>query len=155
MIHIQDRCAYTTSGGGVIRLPVAPGGSLPSETKNAKIELTGFMVDGEKAALTYTFGFTARSGITIQRVMVEDVTGPTAVRLVDDSSPVLESRYWKGFSSPKSARDDTLAWLQSSGNTEKVFRFTITFTDGEIESIYQASIWSGQSKPIIRKALKI
>lgn len=147
--------SYTIAGGELIQLPLAAGGALPSQTKNAKIEVTGFMVNDEKAELTYTFGFSALSGRSLKRVVVEDVSGPTAVRLVDDASPVLDSRYWKGFSTPRRAGDETLGWLHAPGNTEKVFRFVITFADGETESIYQASIWRGQSKPIIRKALKI
>jgi hypothetical protein len=147
--------SYTIAGGEVVQLQVAPGGALPSQTKNTKVEVAGFMIDGDKAEITYVFGFTSQSGKPLQRVTVEDVTGRTAVPLVDDRSPALDSRYWKGFSTPSKAGGDTLAWLQVSGNTEKVFRFIITFTDGQTETIHQASVWSGQAKSLIKKALKM
>lgn len=113
------------------------------------------MIDADNAEITYMFGFTSKSGKPLQRVTVEDVTGRTAVPLVDDKSPALDSRYWKGYSAPSKVGGDTLAWLQVSGNTEKVFRFIITFTDGQTETIYQASVWSDQAKSLAKKAVKM
>jgi hypothetical protein len=147
---------FPVSGGNTVSLPFARGGALSSQTSDVKIEVTGFMVDAEKSELTYTFGFTEKNGKTPMRVTVEDVTGATAVELVADLSPSISADgYWKGVSSARKAGDSSLAWLHEPGNTEKVFRFTIILNDGRTEEIFQASIWPGQSKPIIKRALKL
>ena len=73
-----------------------------------------------------------------------------------DEAPKLDANgYWKGSSSPKKAGDQSLDWVFIGGNTEKVFQFTITTSDNRVLTIYQASIWSAQAKPIIRKTLKL
>lgn len=147
---------YWVSGGKMIQLPVSPRGALPSQTNDVRIEVTGFMVDPEKAELTYGFGFTEKHKNTPRKVIVEDVTLPDAVPMVTDEAPSLDpSGYWKGATSPKKPGDPSLKWLLAEGNTEKVFKFSITLADGRTEEIYQASIWSGQMKPLVRKSLQI
>ena len=137
-------------------LPVARGGAIPSETSDVRIEVTGFMIDGEKAELVYTFGFTEKNRKTPLRVVVEDVTESDAVLLVTDQFPGLGSDgYWKGTSSGLKAGDISLLWLYRPGDTEKVFRFTITLSDGRTEEIYQASIWPSEAKPLVKQALRI
>jgi len=145
---------YTISGGKVIQLPIAPGGALPSENADVKIEVTGFMLDGENSELIYSFGFTEKKRQTPKKIIVEDVTGPYPVPMVVDESPNLDSKgYWMGSSSPMKAGNRSLDWVFVDGNTEKVFQFTITTADSRVLIIYQASIWPGQAKPIIRKTL--
>jgi hypothetical protein len=104
--------SYTISGGRVVQLPVAPGGALPTENADVKIEVAGFMVSSDEASLTYTFGFTSKTKAVPRKVVVEDVTGPYPVLMVSDPKPVLDTKgYWKGSSSPKKAGDQTLDWL--------------------------------------------
>jgi len=148
--------SYTISGGRVVQLPVAPGGALPTENADVKIEVTGFMVDSKEASLTYAFGFTSKTKVAPKKVSVHDVTGPYPVLIVSDMTPVLDANgYWKGSSSPRKAGDQSLDWLLIGGNTEKVFEFTITTADGRTLVMHQASIWSAQAKPIIRERLKL
>ena len=148
-------CTYQIAGGKTIRLPVYAGGARSSETARIKIDVTGFMIDGDKAELTYVFGFTSKTNQALRAVTVEDVTGATAVTLVDDPNLTFDTTgYWKGESTPRRAGDSSLDWLSVPGDTEKIFRFKITFADGAVEEIYQASIWKGQTKPLVRKALK-
>jgi hypothetical protein len=145
---------YTISGGKVVQLPVAPGGALPSENADVKIEVTGFMLDAAKSELIYGFGFNEKKNQIPKKVVVDDVTGPYPVTLVTDDTPELGANgYWKGSSSPKKAGDQNLDWVLVGGNTEKVFQFTITTADNRVMTIYQASIWPAQAKPIIRKTL--
>lgn len=148
--------SFAISGGRVVQLPVTARGALPSETKDVKIEVTGFMLDGQKAELTYGFGFTAKTKLALSKVVVEDVTAYQPVLMVSDDSPTLDSKgYWKGESSPRKAGDASLAWVFVGGDTTKIFQFTITTDDGRVLVIHQASIWPGQSKAYIRKALKM
>ena len=147
---------YQVAGGKTVRLPVYAAGARWSETARIKIDVTGFMIDGDKAELTYVFGFTSKSNQALRAVTVEDVTGPTAVTLVEDPNLTFDTTgYWKGESTPRRAGDSSLDWLSAPGDTEKIFRFEIIFADGGVEEIYQASIWSGQTKPLVKKALKL
>lgn len=130
------------------------GRAIPTENADVKIEVTGFMVDGKEKQVVYTFGFTEKNHATPRSVKVEDVTGPTAEVLVDAAAPQLDPQgYWKGDAKPLNKGDPGLAWLDASGDTIKVFRFTIVTADGRELVMYQASVWSGGSKPVVRQVL--
>lgn len=145
---------FTIAGGQTIELPIARGGALPTENSDVKIEVTGFMLDGQAKEITYAFGFTEKKRETPRSVKVEDVTGSTAELLVEDKSPRLDAKgYWKGSARPRKKGDAGLSWLNEAGDTTKVFRFTIVTSDGRQLVMHQASVWSGTSKPMLRQVL--
>ena len=113
--------SYQVAGGRTVQLPVSAAGARSSETVNIKIDVTGFMIDGDKAELTYEFGFTSKTNQALRAVTVEDVTGATAVTLVDDSNLTFDtSGYWKGQSAPRRVGDPSLDWLHGPADTEKI-----------------------------------
>jgi hypothetical protein len=145
---------FTIAGGQTIELPIARGGAIPTENPDVKIEVTGFMLDGKAKEVTYAFGFTEKKRETPRSVKVEDVTGSSAELLVEDKLPQLEATgFWKGSAKPRGKGDSGLSWLNEAGDTTKVFRFTIVTADGRELVMYQASVWSGASKPLIRQAI--
>jgi hypothetical protein len=145
---------FTIAGGQTIELPVARGGALPTENADVKIEVTGFMLDGQAKEITYAFGFTEKKRETPRSIKVEDVTGSSAELLVEDKSPRLDAKgYWKGSATPRKKGDPGLSWLNEAGDTTKVFRFTIATADGRELVMHQASVWGGASKPMIRQML--
>ncbi|GAA5162161.1 hypothetical protein [Viridibacterium curvum] len=147
---------FTVSGGKIIQLPVAAGGALPTEDKEIRIEVAGFLINREKLELVYTFGFTEKNKSTPKKVVVEDVTGTEAVQLVQDDTPALVAHgYWIGSSTPRKSNDPSIAWLAQNGDTEKVFRFTIHTADGRVLVLHQASVWSGAAKPPLRQMLNM
>jgi hypothetical protein len=145
---------FTVAGGQTIELPIAPGGALPTENADVKIEVTGFVLKSQEREIVYTFGFTEKKRETPRSVRVEDVTGPTAELLVEDKSPQLDAHgYWKGSATPRKRGDAGLSWLNEAGDTTKVFRFTIVTADERELVMHQASVWSGDSKTLLRQLL--
>lgn len=149
-----DTRTFQIAGGQSVNLPFSHGGALSVENDDVKIEVTGFILDGEKKELVYTFGFTEKKAEALRSVEVADVTGPSVEVLVVDSAPTLSPKdYWKGDAKPHAKGDPSLSWLSSPGNTLKVFRFTITTASGRQLVMHQASVWSGSSKPMIQQLM--
>lgn len=145
---------FTIAGGQQIQLPITRGGAIATENADAKIEVTGFMVNGETKELVYTFGFTEKKREVPRSVRVEDVTGSTAELLLEDKTPALDAKgYWSGSAEPRKKDDARLSWLNESGDTTKVFCFTIVTADGRDLVMYQGSVWSGASKPLLHQVL--
>lgn len=144
---------FTIAGGQQIELPITNDGAPPTENADFKIEVTGFMLDEDRGEVLYAFGFTKKTGPALQRVRVDDVTGPTAEILVIDETPTLEKNYWKGTALPRKKGDPGLVWLTQDGNTIKIFRFTLTTHDGRSLVMHQAAVWPGEAKPLLRQLL--
>lgn len=146
--------SFRIAGGQTVQLPVTPSGALPTENADVKIEVTGYMLNGAAHTITYAFGFTEKKGERPREVKVEDVTGDQAQTLVIDRDPQLSpANYWKGNAAPMTRGDPALGWVNQPGNTTKVFRFTITTADGRQLVMYQASIWPGLAKGMVRMVL--
>jgi hypothetical protein len=130
------------------------GNAKAVENHTVRIEVTGFLLDETNRELVYTFAFTEKKNARPRSVLVEDVTGERPEVLVVDSDPQITLEgYWKGNSTPRRKGDLSLGWVTDTGDTYKVFRFSITTADGVPLIIHQASVWSGHSKPLIREVL--
>lgn len=146
--------SFRIAGGQTVQVPFSMAGALSTENADVKIEVTGYLLHGAMREISYTFGFTEKKGERPQEVMVEDVTGDQAQRLVVDRNPQLSSnRYWKGDAAPMHKGDPALDWVDQPGDTIKVFRFTITTADGRQLVMYQASVWPGAAKGLVRMVL--
>src|SRR5690606_6814237 len=93
----------------------------PVETNDVSIDVAGLVI--EETQLKYTFGLDSYDSLT--RVLVEDVSGTSAVVLIDDSAPKQEWTRWKGFSAPLPLSSEGVPWIWEKGDTTKVFRFTM------------------------------
>ena len=136
--------SFTILGGAKIAADVERGMPLPAVGRGVRVEVAGFLLRDRK--LHYTFGFSGRP--VLESVLVEDVTGPVAVKLAEDLSPVLSTvqgnGYWKGESVGFVLDRSTLPWFFASGATTKVFRFTIRMADGSPDLVlYQPAVLRG------------
>jgi hypothetical protein len=105
-----DTRTFQIAGGESVNLPFSHGGALSVENDDVKIEVTGFMLNGEKKELIYTFGFTEKKAEALRSVEVADVTGSTVEILVVDSAPILSPKdYWKGDAKPHTKGDPSLS----------------------------------------------
>lgn len=145
---------FHIAGGQQIELPMDGDAAKSVENADVRIDVTGYFYDGAKKEIIYTFGFTEKNGQHPREVIVEDVTGTTSEVLVSDLSPQLSNEgYWKGNAAPRRRGDSGLSWLGERGDTAKVFRFRIITGDGRELIMHQASIWSGETKTLIREDL--
>jgi hypothetical protein len=138
---------YTVLGDQKITAKVQDGMPLPGEKGGITVEGAGFALGEGK--LIWAFDFTSKKAPT--KVLVEDISGVSAVVLVDDSSPKLKDHEWSGSATPVDLSKSGSPWLFERGDTTKVFRFTVTLK-GKAEPIviYQPAIYPEETKNQLR-----
>jgi hypothetical protein len=139
---------FTILGDQKIMAEVERGMPLPAEKDGIKIEAAAFVIGDGK--LIFTFGFDTRA--TPKKVVVEDVSGSSAVVLVDDIAPEVKKNYWLGNASPLPLSKNGVPWVFERGDTTKVFRFTVALPDREQPVVlYQPAIYVGATKKQLQK----
>ena len=124
---------------------------LPATKDGVTIQVAAFMVEEEN--LVFTFGFD--SSVKLEKVVVEDVSGTSAVVLVNDPSPTPKSGYWKGDAAPLPLNKTSIPWIWEKGDTTKVFRFTVSVVGrAEPIEIFQPAIYSGRTKKQLQQFAK-
>jgi hypothetical protein len=144
---------FTISGGESVSLPITSGGAAPTENDFVKMAVAGFLVNGSKGELSYTFGFFVKGSDALSSVAVEDVSDREAELLVDDHSPQLRNHYWTGNAAPRTLSDSNLHWILSDNTSIRIYRVTISTASGHTYKLYQASVYRGEAKPVLRRAL--
>ena len=139
---------YTILGDQKVKAKVQDGMPLPAEKAGITIEGAGFVFGEGK--LVWAFDFTSKTPLT--KVVVEDVSGKSAIVLVDDAAPKLDGDHWKGEAAPVALSKSGCPWLFESGGTTKVFRFTVTLqgTPGPV-IIFQPAVYPEETKKQLRQ----
>ena len=134
---------YTVLGNQKIKAKVQNGMPLPAAKNGITVKGAGFAFGNGK--LIWGFDFTTKK--TPTKVVVEDVSGKSAIVLVEDSKPKLNGHDWTGNATPVALSKEESPWLFEPGDTTKVFRFTITL-EGNPEPvvIYQPAVYTEQTK---------
>lgn len=140
---------YTILGGQTIKAEVRDGMPLPAQKAGVVIEGAGFALGEGK--LIWSFDFTSQT--TPTRVVIEDVSGQNAQLLVNDATPKLDGdHHWSGEAAPLVLSRKDCPWLFESGDTTKVFRFSVTLLGkSEPVVIFQPAIYSAETKQQIRQ----
>ena len=143
----------TIAGGEKIRVPFGRGGPALTNEGGVQINLATYTINTEKKIL-YVFECTESRGRALRRVQVEDVSDTAAVTLVDDGSPKLAaSGRWHSETPPLELGDPRLGWLATISNSLRVFRFTLTFADGQRLVLHQGAFFPAGLKAATRQAL--
>ena len=141
----------TISGGEKVAVPLGRGGVEPTKRDGVQTEPVIFNLDADKK-LVYLFGFTDAKNRTLKSVRVEDVSDAAPVTLFEDAAPALEKGRWHKTSAPFGAGQPHLAWMSTITNTVRVFRFTLTFADGQQFVLLQGAMFPSFIKEGVRKA---
>lgn len=150
---------FTIDGGGTISLPVAPGGALPAENEDFKIEGAGTMVtavkgDPEGSKMTWAFNFSFKGNQQVESVTVEQVTFEgKLVPLVSDQSPKFVNKTWVGRSEPMSMTKTAVPYLYDQFNSTFLFKFTINQAGKPPTVMYQPSVLHRQTKATYLKLM--
>ncbi len=139
---------YTVLGDQKITAKTQDGMPLPAEKAGITVDGAGFFL--REGKLIWAFNFTSKKAPT--KVLIEDISGKSAVVLVDDSAPKLKGHDWTGNATPVSLSKSDCPWLFEPGDTTKVFRFTITLK-GKPEPvvIYQPAVYPEAAKQLLRQ----
>ncbi len=124
------------------------------EVQGVRLGLVGFLADRTRQEIVYRFAFEDPSRRAPRAVTVEDVSGTKAEMLVTDTAPRLAADgTWRGDATPQKKGDPALAWLAQTGDTFKIYRLTITTTDGKRLVLYEAAKWGAPLKAACRQVL--
>jgi len=141
---------YTILGNQTITAEVYAGAPKPAKKDGITVESAGFMLG--KGTLVWTFGFASKEAPT--KVVVEDVSGASAVVMLTDTAPKFEKDHWKGSAAPVPLTKTGSPWLFEWGDTTKVFRFTITLKGRATPVvIYQPAIYPEATKITVQRTI--
>lgn len=143
----------TIAGGEKIRVPLARGGPEMTNEAGVQINTANFTLNPEKK-IVYIFEFTDSGKRALRSVRVEDVSDEVAVKLVEQESPkLLATGQWHGEAEPLELSDPRLNWMATISNSLRVFRFTLTFSDGRSQVLHQGALYTAPLKAAVRQAL--
>jgi hypothetical protein len=140
----------TISGGEKLRVPMGQGGIPPTVEGGVKIDVCTF-IPKENKTLTYLFQFTDTKKRARRSVKVEDVSDDAPIVLVQAADPKLSATgQWHGESEPIAQGNPRIAWLVTLPNSLRVYRFTLTFADGQTLVLLQGSMFPAPMKSAAR-----
>jgi hypothetical protein len=140
------------AGGEKIRVPLVRGGAEMTNEGGVQINTASFTLNADKK-IVYEFAFTESRRRLLRSVRVEDVSDAAAFTLVEDAPPELSSTgQWRGEAAPIGSGDPRLGWLATISNTVRVFRFTLTFSDGQKLVLHQGALYPAPIKAAVRQA---
>ena len=140
----------TVAGGEKIRVPLGANGAELANEGGVQIRGATF-TRGPEQKILYAFAFTDSRRRGLRQVRVEDVSDDKAVLLVDDAQPKSESDgTWHGVAEPLEFKDPRMSWIMTISNTLRVFRFTLTFSDGQTLVLHQGTFYSPAMKSLVR-----
>lgn len=143
----------TIAGGQKIRVPLTRGGAELVNAGGVQINSATFSVNADKK-IVFVFEFTDSRKRALRNVRVDDVSDHAAAPLVDSAQPTLSATgQWRGASEPLALSDHRLGWMATLPNSLRVFRFTLTFSDGQTLVLHQGSLFPSPMKSAVRQAL--
>lgn len=141
------------AGGEKVRVPLVRGGAELTNEGGVQINTATFTLTPEKK-IAYEFAFTDSRRRALRSVRVEDVSDAAAFTLVEDAQPELSpAGQWRGSAAPIGWGDPRLNWFATISNTVRVFRFTLTFADGQTLVLHQGAVYAAPVKAAIRQAM--
>jgi hypothetical protein len=85
---------------------------------------------------------------------VDDVSDEAPVTLVDDPAPTLTAAgAWHHESEPFDLNAPHAKWLATISNSLRVYRFTLTFADGQTVVLHQGTLFTAAMKAGVRQAM--
>lgn len=143
-------------------LPLADGNqiTMPIATPPPRGEGGGYHVDQAMVMpptanheLCYGFGVVADKTPALRRIQIDDVTDEAIVPLIDDQSPKFNGNKWEAKTDLMGPEDPRLKWIFQITGSMRVYRFTLTPSDGPSVSFYHVVPYAPVVKAVIRNAL--
>ena len=150
---VSKEFTYRTriAGGQVMNFTIVAGRTQLAEEDGVKILEAATRPDDERKKLVYSFRFSDASATrTWQSVRVEDVTEDAPILIHEDLQPKLVDRQWSALTRKFDADDPALRWVFYVNDSVRIYRFTMTATDGRKIVLYQATMVPAFIKGAIR-----
>lgn len=107
----------------------------------------------EQKKVKFVFGVAAKPGDSLRRVVVEDVTDETPVLLVEDEKPELKDQIWSGGTDWLDLDDTAAHWISYLGESFRVYRITVTKSNGQSVVLHEGSVTPAFAKGFLRRMM--
>jgi hypothetical protein len=126
------------AGGKVVAIPFGPHGPINGAANGYEVQFASSVPGASATKLVYKFGFSAPAGVTLKRVVVDDISDEQNFpALIDDRKPWVDGNMWHGESQPFDNKDPILKWVYTVTPSTRVYRFTITDSTDKKTYLYQ------------------
>lgn len=139
------------AGGKLVGIPFDSHGPMNGKANGYEIRGANAVPGATATQVVYRFAFTAPPGVTLKRVVVDDISDEQSYPgLIDDDKPWLDGNVWKGETPPFDNKDPNLKWVYTVTPSMRVYRFTITDSAGVTTILYQVTGYP----PFIKAAMR-
>jgi len=138
------------SGGKTITVPLSREGVKPGEGGGYRVSGAILLPGTEERTAFYTFGLVTLQEPALKRIQIVDISDDKESLLVDDTAPKFTDKHWIGKSDTISADDPRLQWVFQISLSARVYRFTLTRTDGSEVSFNHVVFIPPPLKTVIR-----
>jgi hypothetical protein len=140
------------SGGQSVSLARQESGFKPAENDRVVITEAGLQTVnlGGNYYVRWAFSIRPKQAAELSAILIEDVTDPVPLLLVNDVAPQQEGGKWTENAGLMELSSTNVRWLSDSKETVRVFKFTIKELDGRSYVLYQGMLYSPAAKAAIR-----
>lgn len=143
------------TGGEKVVVNLRDGTVEGSESKLVKVGIARLMMNVQNKNGIYDFGLIFSAGAVPTDIKIEDVTDEKSVVLMQDDKPVLDPQHrWRKTSDPVDVEIESMKWLHDIDDSFRVYRFVITFQDGQKLTLHHAAIYLAYFKIGFMEAMK-
>ncbi|HEY1848774.1 MAG TPA: hypothetical protein VGG37_06195 [Opitutaceae bacterium] len=149
--------SVTTADGQKLEVPLTLA-STPVTDGRVTLDALQFApweIEGNVAkSLAFSFIIQFKPGDAPSKIVVEDDTELPILLLFEDDHPKLvKDNMWAGVSRPFGPSDEHVAWVNNVDNNVRIYRATVTLTDGSTHVLLKPVFIPGQMKIMMRKRL--
>ena len=138
------------SGGGEIVVPVTGGGPKPGHAAGYTVDVASLEPGTQTREAYYKFGLVCAQAPALRRIRIEDISDEKPVVLIDDRNPKFKDRHWAENTAMISADDPRFRWVYQITMSMRVYKFTLTLSNGSHVSFNHVTIYPPFVKSIIR-----
>ncbi len=139
------------AGGKLVVIPFGPHGPMNGQANGYEVWGANAVPGATPTQLIYKFLLTAPSGVTLKRVVVDDISDEQSYPgIIDDDKPWLDGKIWKGETPPFDNKDPNLKWIYTVSPSVRVYRFTVTDSAGATTILYQVTPYPPYAKTAMR-----
>jgi hypothetical protein len=142
------------SGGQRIEFSLTGGGPTPVKEAGLAVASAQFIGPPHNGMTFMGFVLKNESGQELKKVLVEDVSDESPVKILEDASPKMVNGVWRGISQPIRSDAAPFEWLAYLDASNRVYRFTVTLADGRTIALNQLSMFPAWIKEGMRRAFK-
>ena len=156
LMQASYEVSVTTADGVTLQVPLSR--TFKVDAGDDAVKFFNFKFtpgsEGEVKTFGYAFALKFLGGHVPTQIVVEDDTEQPILQLFNDPAPKLnQSKVWVGRSKGFNPADEHINWVNTLDNGVRVYRFTITMTDGSVHIIRAPIFVPGEAKAMFRAEL--